>query len=157
VRSQAASGWTVLPTRYDDGGFTGANTDRPALARLFEDIERKKVDIVVVAKVDRLSRSLLDFTRLMETFERHEVGFVSVTQSFDTSTSMGRLVLNILMSFAEFEREMISERTRDKIRSSTNGVVHRSGDAGESLSGALEKCVKSQCERPAGSVPLESR
>ena len=115
VRSQAASGWAVLPTRYDDKGFTGANTDRPALARLFEDIERKKVDMVVVVKVDRLSRSLLDFTRLMESLEKHNVGFVSVTQNFDTSTSMGRLVLNILMSFSEFEREMISERTRDKI------------------------------------------
>ena len=115
VRSQAASGWVVLPTRYDDKGFTGANTDRPALARLLEDIERKKVDIIVVAKVDRLCRSLIDFARLMEILERHDVGFVSITQNFDTSTSMGRLVLNILMSFAEFERAMIAERTRDKI------------------------------------------
>ena len=115
VGSQAASGWVVLPTRYDDKGFTGANTDRPALARLLEDIERKKVDMIVVAKVDRLCRSLIDFARLMEILEKHNVGFVSVTQNFDTSTSMGRLVLNILMSFAVFEREMIAERTRDKI------------------------------------------
>jgi DNA invertase Pin-like site-specific DNA recombinase len=116
VRSQTANGWTALPTRYDDGGFTGGNLERPALARLMEDIERGVVDTVVVAKVDRLSRSLLDFARLMEKFEKRGVHFVSVTQHFDTSTSMGRLILNVLLSFAQFEREMIAERTRDKIR-----------------------------------------
>jgi site-specific DNA recombinase len=118
VRSQAGNGWLALPTRYDDGGFTGGSLERPALARLMEDVERGAVDAVVVAKVDRLSRSLLDFARLMERFERHGVHFVSVTQHFDTSTSMGRLVLNLLLSFAQFEREMIAERTRDKIRAS---------------------------------------
>jgi len=115
IRSQAAQGWTVLPTLYDDGGFTGGNMERPALQRLIDDIERGDVDMVVVYKVDRLSRSLLDFSRMMERFEKKSVGFVSITQHFDTSSSMGRLVLNVLLSFAQFERELISERTRDKI------------------------------------------
>ncbi len=115
IRSQAAQGWAVLPMRYDDGGYTGGNLERPALQRLLEDIDRGEVDIVVVYKVDRLSRSLLDFARVMERFEKQHVGFVSITQHFDTSTSMGRLVLNVLLSFAQFERELISERTRDKI------------------------------------------
>jgi site-specific DNA recombinase len=116
IKSQAASGWIPLDTRYDDGGFTGGNIDRPALTRLMDDIERGDVNMVVVYKVDRLSRSLLDFTRLMARFEAKGVGFVSITQHFDTSTSMGRLVLNILLSFAQFERELISERTRDKVQ-----------------------------------------
>lgn len=118
IRSQAANGWNLLPTRYDDGGFTGGNLDRPALERLIQDIERGLIDIVVCYKVDRLCRSLFDFATLMETFIKHNVSFVSVTQSFDTSTSMGRLTLNILLSFAQFEREIISERTRDKIQAS---------------------------------------
>ena len=115
VRSQQHEGWRRLDTRYDDGGYTGANMDRPALRRLLADIEAGKVDCVVVYKVDRLSRSLLDFARIMETFDRYRVAFVSVTQAFNTASSMGRLVLNVLLSFAQFEREMISERTRDKI------------------------------------------
>jgi site-specific DNA recombinase len=115
VRSQQHEGWLCLPARYDDGGFTGANMDRPALRRLLADIEAGKIDCVVVYKVDRLSRSLLDFARLMDAFERHNVSFVSVTQQFNTATSMGRLLLNVLLSFAQFEREMISERTRDKM------------------------------------------
>lgn len=115
IKSQLHEGWVCLPSRYDDGGYTGANMERPALRRLLQDIEAGKVDCVVVYKVDRLSRSLLDFARIMETFERHRVSFVSVTQAFNTATSMGRLVLNVLLSFAQFEREMISERTRDKI------------------------------------------
>ncbi|MBI4511493.1 MAG: recombinase family protein [Deltaproteobacteria bacterium] len=115
IRTFAAQGWTVLPARYDDGGFTGGNLERPALQRLMENIDRGEVDMVVVYKVDRLSRSLLDFARLMEKFEKKSIGFVSITQHFDTSTSMGRLVLNVLLSFAQFERELISERTRDKI------------------------------------------
>jgi site-specific DNA recombinase len=105
----------VLADRYDDGGFTGGNMERPALKRLMADIEAGKVDAVVVYKVDRLSRSLLDFARMMQTFEKYRVSFVSVTQQFNTATSMGRLVLNVLLSFAQFEREIISERTRDKI------------------------------------------
>jgi len=115
IKSQQHEGWVCSPTRYDDGGYTGANMDRPALRRLLLDIEAGKVDCVVVYKVDRLSRSLLDFSRIMETFERRDVSFVSVTQAFNTASSMGRLVLNVLLSFAQFEREMISERTRDKI------------------------------------------
>lgn len=115
IKSQLAEGWTCLPTRYDDGGFTGGNMDRPALRRLLADIEAGKVDCVVVYKVDRLSRSLLDFARMMQTFETHKVAFTSVSQQFNSATSMGRLVLNVLLSFAQFEREIISERTRDKI------------------------------------------
>src|SRR5215472_1867099 len=115
VRSQAGQGWSLLPQRYDDGGFTGGHMDRPALQRLLADIQAGQVDAVIVYKVDRLSRSLLDFARMMETFERHRVSFVSVTQQFNTATSMGRLVLNVLLSFAQFEREIIAERTRDKV------------------------------------------
>lgn len=115
VRSQAGEGWVCLPDRYDDGGFTGGNMERPALRRLLEDIEAGRVDCVVVYKVDRLSRSLLDFARMMGVFEKRAVSFVSVTQQFNTASSMGRLVLNVLLSFAQFEREIISERTRDKI------------------------------------------
>jgi site-specific DNA recombinase len=115
VKSQQHEGWECLPELYDDGGFTGGNMERPALRRLMADIEAGHVDCVVVYKVDRLSRSLLDFARMMETFDKHRVAFVSVTQQFNTSTSMGRLVLNVLLSFAQFEREIISERTRDKI------------------------------------------
>jgi site-specific DNA recombinase len=115
VASQRAEGWTCLPKRYDDGGFTGGNTDRPALQRLLADIQAGQVDCVVVYKVDRLSRSLLDFAGMMQVFDKHRVSFVSVTQQFNTATSMGRLVLNVLLSFAQFEREIISERTRDKI------------------------------------------
>jgi site-specific DNA recombinase len=115
VASQRHDGWHALPGRYDDGGFTGGNTDRPALRRLLADVEAGRIDCVIVYKVDRLSRSLLDFTRLMEAFDKHRVAFVSVTQQFNTATSMGRLVLNVLLSFAQFEREIIAERTRDKI------------------------------------------
>ena len=115
VKSQAHEGWECLPGHYDDGGFTGGNMDRPGLKRLLADIESGNVDIVIVYKVDRLSRSLLDFSKILEVFERHHVAFVSVTQQFNTTTSMGRLMLNVLFSFAQFEREIISERTRDKI------------------------------------------
>ena len=115
IKSQAREGWTCLPEHYDDGGFTGGNMDRPALRRLIADIEAGKVDCVVVYKMDRLSRSLLDFSRMMEVFDRQNASFVSVTQQFNTTHSMGRLTLNILLSFAQFEREIIGERTRDKI------------------------------------------
>jgi site-specific DNA recombinase len=115
VRSQAGEGWICLPDRFDDGGFTGGNMDRPALKRLLADIGADKIDCVVVYKVDRLSRSLLDFARMMESFDQNQVAFVSVTQQFNTATSMGRLVLNVLLSFAQFERELIAERTRDKV------------------------------------------
>ncbi|MFO0873167.1 MAG: recombinase family protein [Phycisphaerales bacterium] len=115
IASQRAEGWTCVPTRYDDGGFTGGNMDRPAVQRMLADIEAGLVDCVVVYKVDRLSRSLIDFARMMEVFEKRGISFVSVTQQFNTTHSMGRLTLNILLSFAQFEREIISERTRDKI------------------------------------------
>ncbi len=116
ISSQKHEGWIALPDRYDDGGYSGGSMDRPALRRLLSDIEAGKVDVVLVYKVDRLSRSLLDFARLMETFDRHKAAFVSVTQQFNSSTSMGKLTLNVLLSFAQFEREVISERTRDKMR-----------------------------------------
>lgn len=115
IQSQKSEGWIILPDRYDDGGFTGADTDRPALQRLIEDIKAHRINCIVVYKVDRLSRSLLNFSQLLEFFDQNNVTFVSVTQHFNTNTSMGRLTLNILLSFAQFEREIISERTRDKM------------------------------------------
>jgi site-specific DNA recombinase len=115
IASQRHEGWTALPQTYDDGGFSGGSMERPALAQLMADIEAGKVDCVVVYKVDRLSRSLLDFARIMQVFESKNVSFVSVTQQFNTTHSMGRLTLNILLSFAQFEREIIGERIRDKI------------------------------------------
>jgi site-specific DNA recombinase len=104
IASQEGEGWVCVPGRYDDGGFTGGNTERPALRRLMADIEDGNVDCVIVYKLDRLSRSLLDFARLLGLFEQHSVSFVAVTQQFSTATSTGRLVMNVLMSFAEFER-----------------------------------------------------
>ncbi|MCW5673389.1 MAG: recombinase family protein [Xanthobacteraceae bacterium] len=118
VLSQKAEGWLLAPDRYDDGGFSGGTLERPALKRLLADIEAGKIDIVVVYKIDRLSRSLMDFAKLVEVFDRKEVTFVSVTQSFNTTTSMGRLTLNVLLSFAQFEREVIGERIRDKFDAS---------------------------------------
>ena len=115
IASQKNEGWTCLEARYDDGGFPGGNMDRPALQRLLADIEAGQVDSIVVYKLDRFSRSLLDFAKMMETLDKHQVAFVSITQQFSTGISMGRLVLNVLLSFAQFEREIIAERTRDKI------------------------------------------
>ena len=115
ILSQRSEGLVALPQRYDDGGFSGGSIDRPALKRLLDDIVAGAIDCVVVYKVDRLSRSLIDFARIIETFERHHVSFVSVTQQFNTTNSLGRLTLNILLSFAQFEREIIGERTRDKL------------------------------------------
>ncbi len=115
IRSQRHEGWVALPESYNDGGFSGGTMDRPALKRLLADIEAGSIDCVIVYKVDRLSRSLLDFARIVATFEEHGVSFVSVTQQFNTTASLGRLTLNILLSFAQFEREIIAERTRDKM------------------------------------------
>jgi site-specific DNA recombinase len=115
VQSQLHTGWMALAERYDDGGYTGANLERPALRKLLVDIEAGRIDCVLVYKVDRLSRSLLDFARLMEIFERCQVSLVSITQPLNTTGSLGRLTLNILLSFAEFERQMIADRTRDKM------------------------------------------
>ena len=118
IRSQAHAGWTLLRGKYDDGGFSGGHTDRPALQRLLADVRSGKIDVIVVYKVDRLTRSLADFAKLVELFDKHNVSFVSVTQQFNTTTSMGRLTLNVLLSFAQFEREVTSERIRDKISAS---------------------------------------
>jgi DNA invertase Pin-like site-specific DNA recombinase len=118
VLSQKAEGWLLVPDRYDDGGFSGGTLERPALKRLLADIELGRIDVVVVYKIDRLSRALMDFAKLVEVFDRCGVTFVSVTQSFNTTTSMGRLTLNILLSFAQFEREVIGERIRDKFAAS---------------------------------------
>ena len=118
VTSQKAEGWVALRDRYDDGGFSGGTLDRPALKQLISDIEAGLIDVIVVYKIDRLSRSLMDFARLVEVFDRNNVTFVSVTQAFNTTTSMGRLTLNILLSFAQFEREVIGERIRDKFAAS---------------------------------------
>ncbi len=115
IASQRAEGWIAVPDDYIDPGFSGGNLERPGLKRLLADIEAGKIDIVVVYKIDRLTRSLSDFSRLIEVFERHKVSFVAVTQQFNTTTSMGRLMLNVLLSFAQFEREVTGERIRDKI------------------------------------------
>lgn len=127
VQSQRQQGWVVSPEKYDDGGFSGGNMERPALKRLIRDIEAGRVNIVVVYKIDRLSRSLSDFAKLVEIFDKHGVTFVSVTQQFNTTTSMGRLTLNILLSFAQFEREVTGERIRDKIAASKKKGIWMGG------------------------------
>ena len=127
VASQKAEGWVLVPARYDDGGFSGGTLERPALQRLMADIEAGLVDVVVVYKIDRLSRSLMDFSKLVEVFDRNDVTFVSITQSFNTTTSMGRLTLNILLSFAQFEREVIGERVRDKVAASRRKGIWMGG------------------------------
>ena len=118
ITSQKHEGWTVIAEPYDDGGLSGGTMERRALIRLLDDIRAGKVDVVVVYKVDRLTRSLADFAKIVETFDNHNVSFVSVTQAFNTTTSMGRLTLNVLLSFAQFEREVTGERIRDKIAAS---------------------------------------
>src|SRR6184192_603393 len=118
IKSQAHEGWRLIPGRYDDGAFSGASLDRPALQQLLAEVRSGKIDVIVVYKVDRLTRSLADFAKLVELFDQHSVSFVSVTQQFNTTTSMGRLTLNVLLSFAQFEREVTSERIRDKIAAS---------------------------------------
>jgi DNA invertase Pin-like site-specific DNA recombinase len=127
ILSQRQEGWVALPDRYDDGGFSGGNLERPGLQRLLENVEAGRIDCVVVYKVDRLSRSLLDFARLIEVFDRKGVSFVSITQQFNTTTSMGRLVLNILLSFAQFEREIIGERIRDKVAATKRKGMYTGG------------------------------
>jgi site-specific DNA recombinase len=127
IASQRAEGWVLVHDRYDDGGISGGTLERPALKRLIADIEGGLIDVVVVYKIDRLSRSLIDFTKLVEVFDAHSVTFVSVTQSFNTTTSMGRLTLNILLSFAQFEREVIGERIRDKVAASRKRGIWMGG------------------------------
>src|SRR5712672_1109361 len=118
VKSQKHEGWMALPVLYDDGGYSGGSMERPALKKLLTDIQSRAVDVVVVYKVDRLTRSLADFAKIVEIFDAAGVSFVSVTQQFNTTTSMGRLTLNVLLSFAQFEREVTGERIRDKIAAS---------------------------------------
>jgi DNA invertase Pin-like site-specific DNA recombinase len=128
VLSQAGEGWIVLPGRYDDGGFSGGNTDRPALQKLLADIDLGRVDVVVVYKIDRLTRSLADFAKIVERFEKRNASFVSVTQAFNTTSSMGRLTLNVLLSFAQFEREVTAERIRDKFSASRKKGIFMGGN-----------------------------
>lgn len=118
ITSQASLGWKLVPDRYDDGGISGGTMERPALQRVLQDIRDRRVDVVVVYKIDRLTRSLMDFSKIVEVFDGHGVSFVSVTQQFNTTTSMGRLTLNVLLSFAQFEREVAAERVRDKVAAS---------------------------------------
>jgi DNA invertase Pin-like site-specific DNA recombinase len=125
VKSQAHEGWRLLPHRYDDGGLSGASLERPALQQLLTEVREGRVEVVVVYKVDRLTRSLADFAKLVEIFDAHEVSFVSITQSFNTTSSMGRLTLNVLLSFAQFEREVVGERVRDKIAASKHKRPNR--------------------------------
>ena len=127
ILSQKHEGWTALPAHYDDGGYSGGAMERPALKRLLADIESTQIDVVVVYKVDRLTRALSDFAKLVEVFDRRAVSFVSITQQFNTTTSMGRLTLNVLLSFAQFEREVIGERVRDKIAASKKKGIWMGG------------------------------
>ena len=135
IKSQAFQGWKALPQQYNDPAYSGGNLDRPALKKLLADIEAGKVDVVVVYKIDRLTRSLADFAKLVEAFDAKSVSFVAVTQQFNTTTSMGRLTLNVLLSFAQFERELSAERVRDKVAASrrkgkwTGGTVPLGYDA----------------------------
>jgi site-specific DNA recombinase len=153
IISQKSNGWVCVEDRYDDGGYTGGNIDRPAFQRLMADVEAGRVNCIVVYKIDRLSRSLMDFARIMETLERKEVSLVSVTQHFNTTSSMGRLTLNILLSFAQFEREIISERTRDKMAAArrkgkwTGGMQLLGYDLAHDTGGSRLVVNKAEAER----------
>jgi site-specific DNA recombinase len=127
IASQRAEGWMLVGDRYDDGGFSGGTLERPALKRLLADVEVRKIDVIVVYKIDRLSRSMLDFLNMVDLFEGHGVTFVSVTQSFNTKDAMGRMALNILVTFAQFERELIGERIRDKVAASRRKGIWMGG------------------------------
>ncbi|MGC2025206.1 recombinase family protein, partial [Bradyrhizobium sp.] len=135
IKSQASQGWKALSQEYDDPAYSGGNLERPALKRLLRDIEAGRIDVIVVYKIDRLTRSLADFAKLVEAFDAKSISFVAVTQQFNTTTSMGRLTLNVLLSFAQFERELASERVRDKVAASrkkgkwTGGTVPLGYDA----------------------------
>ena len=152
IRSQAHAGWTLLRAKYDDGGFSGGNTDRPALQRLLDDVQAGKVDVIVVYKVDRLTRSLADFAKLVELFDQHNVSFVSVTQQFNTTTSMGRLTLNVLLSFAQFEREVTSERIRDKIAASKRKGLGSAAWRRSAMTPRIERSPSTR-PRPSGCAP----
>ena len=154
IKSQAHAGWTLIRSRYDDGGYSGGSTDRPDLQRLLEDIRARKIDVIVVYKVDRLTRSLADFAKLVELFDAHGVSFVSVTQQFNTTTSMGRLTLNVLLSFAQFEREVTSERIRDKIAASKRKGLWVGGNLplGYEMKDGKIATIAALCEREKCSV-----
>ena len=152
ITSQAGEGWRLVADRYDDGAFSGASLERPALQRLLADIETRKLDTVLVYKVDRLTRSLADFAKLIELFEAHSVSFVSVTQSFNTRSSMGRLTLNVLLSFAQFERELIGERVRDKIAASKRKGIWVGGPA----AGAALAWARSRISSRTASISARS-
>jgi site-specific DNA recombinase len=149
IKSQAHAGWTLIRSRYDDGGYSGGSTDRPNLQQLLDDVRCRKVDVIVVYKVDRLTRSLADFAKLVELFDAHHVSFVSVTQQFNTTTSMGRLTLNVLLSFAQFEREVTSERIRDKIAASKRKGIWVGGPLplGYDLKDGTPVVVEEEAER----------
>jgi site-specific DNA recombinase len=127
IKSQAHEGWRLMRDRYDDGGFSSGSMERPALKKLLDAVRARRIDVIVVYKVDRLTRSLADFAKLVELFDEHQVSFVSVTQAFNTTTSMGRLTLNVLLSFAQFEREVTGERIRDKIAASKKKGIWMGG------------------------------
>ena len=146
IKSQAHEGWRLCPERYDDGGLSGGTLERPALQALLADVAHGRIDVIVVYKVDRLTRSLADFAKLVELFDKHGVSFVSVTQQFNTTNSMGRLTLNVLLSFAQFEREVTGERIRDKIAASKKKGIWMGGPAplgyrveGKKLRGAPDR------------------
>ena len=153
IASQKSAGWVCLPARYDDGGYTGGNTDRPAFQQLMADVRAGLVDCILVYKIDRLSRSLIDFVKIMDTLEQNKASLVSVTQQFNTTTSMGRLTLNILLSFAQFEREIISERTRDKVAAArrkgkwTGGQLMLGYDLARNTGGSRLVVNKAEAER----------
>jgi site-specific DNA recombinase len=149
IKSQAHAGWALIRSRYDDGGYSGGSTDRPDLQRLLDDIRARKIDVIVVYKVDRLTRSLADFAKLVELFDAQGVSFVSVTQQFNTTTSMGRLTLNVLLSFAQFEREVTSERIRDKIAASKRKGLWVGGPLplGYEINGGKIAIVEDEAER----------
>ena len=148
IKSQHHEGWRLIATRYDDGGYSGGNTDRPALKRLMADIQTGKVSVVVVYKVDRLTRSLSDFAKIVEQFDKSHVSFVSVTQQFNTTTSMGRLTLNVLLSFAQCEREVTGERIRDKIAASKKKGMWMGGTVPLGYAARDRKLVVNELEAP---------
>lgn len=158
VLSQVGEGWTALPEEYDDGGFSGGSMERPGLKRLLADIEAGKIDIVVVYKVDRLTRALSDFARIIEVFDKRNVSFVSVTQAFNTTSSMGRLTLNVLLSFAQFEREVIRRVFEGPDGAHPDGLVYRSARHAGGKAFVLfcenSQCVDSGAEKEPWEEPL---
>jgi site-specific DNA recombinase len=127
IKSQAHEGWKLVRERYDDGGFSGGSIERPALQKLLDDVQARRIDVIVVYKVDRLTRSLADFAKLVDLFDAHGVSFISVAQTFNTTTSMGRLTLNMLLSFVQFEREITGERIRDNVAASKRKGIRMGG------------------------------